>query len=301
MRRVALALVALSAGIGPSASAQEAQGPPKVLVVTREEIKPGKMTPHEKVAASYVAVAARANAPNYRLGLTPVSGDENAVLYLEAHPSFAALETARNAFDGAVASNAALKAEMDAVDRQGDLHQAVKTGIYRYRADLSYRPGKMDDVARARYMTMQTTRVKPGRGVDYIEYVKGLVAAREKANLDMHTAVYQVVSGAAPNTFVIFSTARSLAEWDDMIARAESDQKALEAAFGGPEPARQQRMILSDVVADTTIATYAMSPEISRPMPQFIAYDPGFWGGAKAPDSKALASKKETRKEQPKQ
>ena len=58
---------------------------------------------------------------------------------------------------------------------------------------------------------------------------------------------------------------------------------------------------MSDVVADTTVATYAMSPEISRPMPQFVAYDPGFWGTRPAADGKALATKKETRKEQPKQ
>lgn len=300
MRAAALSLVALAAGIGASASAQEPQGPPKVLVVTREEIKPGKMAPHAKVAASYAALTARANAPNYRIGLTPISGDENAVLYLEAHPSFAALETARNEFEGAVASNAALKAEMDQVDRQGDIHQAQRTTIYRYRADLSYRPRQMEDVARARYMTMTTTRVKPGRGVDYVEYVKGQVAAREKANLDMHTAVYQAVSGA-PFTFVIFTTARSLSEWDDGFARGEANQKAMEAALGGAEAARQQRMILSEVVAETTNATYAMNPEISRPMPQFMAYDPGFWGPAKAADTKALASKKETRKQQPKQ
>ena len=299
MRATALALVAL-VGIGASAPAQEPQGPPKVLVVTREEIKPGKMGPHSKMAAGYVAVAARANAPNYRIGLTPISGDENAVLYLEAHPSFAAFETARNEFAGAVASNAALKADLDAVERQGDMHSAQRTTIYRYRPELSYRPGRMDDVARARYMTMQTTRVKPGRGVDYVEYVKAQVAAREKANLDLHTAVYQAVSGGAMNTFVIFTTSRSLKEWDDNVARAEADQKAIEAALGGPEAARQQRMILSEVVADGNTATYAMSPEMSRPLPQFMAYDPGFWGTRPAADTKALASKKEIRKEQPK-
>ncbi len=52
------------------------------------------MGPHAKVAASFAALAAKANAPNYRIGLTPISGDDNAVLYLEAHPSFAALEAA---------------------------------------------------------------------------------------------------------------------------------------------------------------------------------------------------------------
>ena len=56
------------------------------------------------------------------------------MLYLEAHPSFAALEAAQNAFDGAIASNAALKAEFDAVQRHGDMHSSQRTAIYRYRA-----------------------------------------------------------------------------------------------------------------------------------------------------------------------
>jgi hypothetical protein len=159
----------------------------------------------------------------------------------------------------------------------------------------------MEDVARARYMTMTTTRIKPGRGIDYVAYLKGQIAAREKANLDMHTAVYQSVSGAAPNTFVVFGSARSLSEWDDVGARADADQKAMEAALGGAEAARQQRMVLADVIADSMVATYAMSPELSRPMPQFMAYDTAFWGPKASAGGKALATKKETAKPQPKQ
>jgi hypothetical protein len=297
--RATVALVALAAGVAASVSAQEPQGPPKVLVVSREEIKPGSMAAHTKSAVTYVSVANRVNAANYRIGLTPISGDDNVVVYLEAYPSFAALETARGAFDAAVAANAAMSAELD---RDGHLHASQRTTLYRYRADLSYRPGGMEDVARARYMSMQTNRIKPGRNADYVAYLKGQVAAREKANLDLHTAVYQSASGA-PFTFVTFTTARSLSEWDDGFARGEANTKAMEAALGGAEAARQQRMVLADVVAESTSAAYAMSPEISRPMPQFLAYDPGFWSPrpAAAGGSKALASKKETRKEQPKQ
>ena len=300
--RATVALVALAAGIGASTFAQEPQGPPQVLVVTRETIRPGKMGLHAKVAASYVALAARANAPNYRIGLTPLSGHADAVVYLEAHPSFAALEAATQAFDAAVASNAALKAEMDAVERQGDMHEAVTTAIYRYRPDLSTRPGTMEDVARARYMTMQTTRVKVGRMPDYVTYLRNQVAARQKYNSTLRTAVYQNTSGA-PFTFLILTTARSLSEWDDNAARADENQKALEAALGGAEAAHQQRMIFADVVAETSSATYAMRPEISRPLPQLAAYDPGFWGARPAVDAggKALASRKDVRKEPAKQ
>src|SRR5687767_11300352 len=107
--RATLALAALAAGLGASVAAQEPQGPPKVLVVAREEIKPGSMAAHTKSAATYVSVASRVNAANYRIGLTPITGDDNAVVYLEPHPSFAALETARRAFEGAVAANAAMQ------------------------------------------------------------------------------------------------------------------------------------------------------------------------------------------------
>jgi len=272
-----LCVLALST-IGAMASAQEIPGPPPVLVVNREEIKPGKMAAHTRAAAGFVAVAEKTKAANYRVALTPVSGDDNSVVYLEGYPSFAAFETARNAFDSALANNAALRAELEALDREGDQHSSQRTAIYRYRGDLSYRPMWMDGVARTRYMTISTTRVKPGRGVDYTDYLKGLNAAREKTGSDAHTAVYQVVSGAPNNTFISFGTARSLTEWDDFTAKMEENQKAMDAAVGVPDAVKQRRMVLFDVVADATTALYAMTPELSRPAPEFIAHDPAFWG-----------------------
>jgi hypothetical protein len=292
---------AAAAACGVSATAQEIPGPPKVLVVSREEIKPGKMTPHAKSAATFVSVANRAGAANYRIGLVPLSGDTNVVVYLEAHPSFAAYEAASTAFDGVVAKDAALKAEMDAVDRQGEMHESVKTGLYRFRPDLSYRPGGMEEVARARYMTIRTTRVRTGHTPEYVEYVKRFVAAREKAGVDAHTAVYQIVSGGDPSTFLTFTIARSLAEWDEVTARMAAEQKAIEEAYGGAEAARQQRMLLAEAVAETSLVTYAMSPEISRPLPQFVAYDAAFWGGKPPDTGKALAAQKPGRKPDSKQ
>ena len=82
MRAAAVTLMALAAAFGASASAQEAPGPPPILVVNREDIKPGKMTPHVKAASGYVAVAEKSKAANYRVALTPVSGDDNVVVYL---------------------------------------------------------------------------------------------------------------------------------------------------------------------------------------------------------------------------
>ena len=113
MRRVALPFVAVLAALGGAAVAEEAAGPPPVLLINKEEIKPGQMGPHEKNAAKFVAIQNKANAGSHRLGLIPVSGDNNVVLYLEGYGSFAELEKAQSEFDATLAMNASLRAELD--------------------------------------------------------------------------------------------------------------------------------------------------------------------------------------------
>ncbi len=121
---------------------------------------------------------------------------------------------------------------------------------------------------------------------------------REKANIDTHSVVYQIATGAGNNTFLIFSANRSLAEWDDLNAKAPERQKAIDAALGGDEVVKQRRMLISEIVADTYDTLYAMTPTISRPSPQIAAADPDFWTpkAAAAAPAKATAAKKEASK-----
>ena len=65
MRRFALPFVAVLAAVGGAAAAEEPAaplGPPPVLIINKEEIKPGLMGPHEKNAARFVAIQNKANA-----------------------------------------------------------------------------------------------------------------------------------------------------------------------------------------------------------------------------------------------
>ena len=290
-------LVGLLALAASAAVAQE--GPPPVLAVTREEIKPGKMSAHEKQAASYVALLAKASPESYRIGLTPVSGDENVVMYLQGYPSFAAVEASRNQMGAAIATNAAWKTEMDRIESQGgELHASQKSALFRYRSDLSYRPMKVNDVAQARFMSVTTVRIKPGRVPDYVDLVKDLNAAREKAGIDIHGVVYQVDSGVPNNTFLIITSNRSLGEVDDGYAKFDERQKAITAALGGDEVMKQRRMLASEIIAESYTNVYAMAPTISRPSPQFAAADPDFWAPkpAVAASAKATATKKEAPK-----
>jgi hypothetical protein len=289
-------LIALAVLLSCGASiAQEtaAGGPPPVIAIGREEIPPGRMPAHQRNAAGFVSVLNRVGATAHRIALVPLSGDDNQVLYLEPYASFADFEQARQQFDQAVASNAALRTEMEQLERDNvQLHKSQRTTLARHRADLSYRPRPREETARARYFSVTTIRLKPGRGPDYAEFIKQGNAARAKANIDDHIAVYQVASGAPFGTFLIFSSHKSLKEWDEGFARSQQDQKAMEEALGGPVVVASRRQLLAEIAAEAVNTLYAISPVMSRPTAQMAALDPDFWTPKPAVASgKALAKK----------
>jgi hypothetical protein len=275
--------------------AQDA-GPPKVISLAREEIKPGRGSAHAKSAASFIAAANKANAPIHRIALVPVSGDDNAVVYIQAFDSFADVEASYKQMEEAVAANASFKAELDRLDREEvDQHASQRRAYYTLRADLSYEPRTAEQTGKSRFMSVTTTRIKPGRGPDYVDYIKSLNVARKKAGVDVHTAVYQVATGAPTGTFLSFTSLRSLSDLDDIRQRGEQSQKAMEEALGGAEVVRQRRMLISEIVADGFNTVYAIEPSLSRPTALIAAADPDFWNPKPAAATKALAAKKETK------
>jgi hypothetical protein len=300
MRRFALSFVAVLAAVGGAAAAEEPPaplGPPPVLIINKEEIKPGLMGPHEKNAARFVAIQNKANADAHRLGLTPVSGDDNVVMYLEGYASFEDMEKSQRKFEATIAADAALRGELDQNTEQGaGMHASQKTALAVFRSDLSFRPVRMDEVAKARYFSVNTTRLNLGQMPAYEAYTKALNAARDKINADwVHTAVYQILSGAPANTFVTFTLFRSLTEWDEITAKMVERNKAIDEALGGEEVVKERRKQAREIMAESSSALFAVSPTISRPSPQFLAYDPGFWTPKAAAGGKALTSKKETK------
>jgi hypothetical protein len=292
MSRTTIALGIVLTGLAAAVAAQspEHTGPPPVLAITREEIKPGRMAAHEKLNAAFVAAVSRTPSESRWLGLVPVSGDENTTLFLSAFGSFAEVEAARKAEEAQFA-NAAFKAEIEALDKQGgDLHAAQRTTYARYRPDLSFHPGTMEDAAQSRYFGITTVRVKYNRIPDYVEYMKTVNAAREKAGLPIKLTAYQVTSGAQYGTFLYFRPLKSLKTWDDEYAATAESQKAMTEAYGGEEAARKVRLQGADLVMVADNAVYALNPKISRPSPEFAKYDVAFWA-PKADDTRTAAAK----------
>ena len=291
-----IALTGLAAAVG--AQSPDHSGPPPVLAITREEIKPGRMAAHEKLNAAFVAAVSRTPSRSQWLGLVPVSGDENTTLFISAFGNFAEAESQRKADEDQL-SNAAFKAEMEALDKQGaDVHASQRTTFARYRPDLSFHPGTMEEVAQSRYFGITTVRVKYNRIPDYVDYVKTVNAAREKAGLPIKLAAYQITSGAQAGTFLYFRPLKSLKTWDDDSAALAGMEKAMTEAYGGEEAARKVRLQGGDLVVVADNAVYAMNPKISRPSPEFAKYDVAFWT-SKSTDTRTASAGKPGASKQP--
>src|SRR5262249_42926121 len=159
------------------------EAPPPVLAIGRQQLKPGKLNAHEKLSTAWTALFAKASPETNWLGLEPIAGDDNVVLFLSGYSSFADAEAQHMKADSAMAQNAALKRARDRPTAQtADLLNAPQPAWSVPRAALSFHPPKMSDVAKSRLVSITTVRVKPGRIPDFLDYYKTLNAAREKAN-----------------------------------------------------------------------------------------------------------------------
>lgn len=278
MRRIqtVLGLVLLCS---PVAFAQEPSAPPPgMLVVTREQFKPGNMATHNKHIPAFYALFEKAKVGAARLGLLPVSGDQNHLLYFEGYPSAADMEATAKKMDDVMGGSPALQAEMDALTaKNASLHESQTVMHALFRGDLSYHPNTREQTGRARYFNVTVLRVNVGRGTDWADYTKQTNAAREKAGLDEHTAVYQVLSGAPAGTFLILGTWRSMSEADDGVKGNAARNQKLTAALGGESVVAARRKMTSELVAQAVTTLYAIDRATSRPRPEFVAADPDFW------------------------
>ena len=80
------------------------EGPPKVLYLVNEDIKPGLMGAHNKHSANFANIFRTLDTPNYRIALVPVAGSENEVIYITGCDSFKELEGILNATDKKMAA-----------------------------------------------------------------------------------------------------------------------------------------------------------------------------------------------------
>lgn len=246
----------------------QAPGPPRVLLIVREEIKPGMMPAHSIEANKVVQIYARAKSPWNRLAMVPVAGNENEVMYFWGFDSFADMEKSNKDLD--TIANVTFKADFDKVRPPGeDYHSSQRDSIAVFRPDLSYNPGV--DIAKMRYMRIQTVRVKPGHVRQFEESRRILNAAHAKAKIDEHMAVFAVAGGAQTGTYLV------IIPWDslDDIGTIPHGKDYWDAM--GDNNRDKLEKIENDSIVFSAVDIYAFAPQLSYASERMIAADPGFW------------------------
>jgi len=147
---------------------------------------------------------------------------------------------------------------------------------------LSYLPVP-SNLAKARYFTINTVRIRPGHAADFAEMRRLLNAAFAKAESKQRRAVYSVASGAPTGTYLIFAVMDSLKALDPLPSSMTMAQ-----AFG--DNLAKYNKLTQDIVISTEQTLFAISPKMSNPTKEMIAGDPDFW----APKPKPVAAAKPT-------
>ncbi len=263
-------------------------GPPKVLLIVREEIKTGMMAAHSSEANNVVQIYAKAKSPWNRLAMVPVAGNENEVMYFWGFDSFADLEKSNK--DLETISTVTFKNDFDKVRPPGeDYHSSQRDSIAVLREDLSYNPGA--DISKMRYMRIQTVRVKPGHAREFEEGRKVLNAAHVKAKIDEHMAVFQLVGGAQTGTYLVIIPWNSL----DGMATIPHGKDYWDAM--GENNRDKLEKIENDSIVFSSVDIYAFAPQLSYVSERMIAADPGFWTvkpmSESAPAPKKFGGKKQ--------
>jgi hypothetical protein len=255
------------------AAAQETPPPPpNFVLIVREEIKPGEMPAHEREGAAFVQTLAKVNArvadPKLRSGriaMSPVAGNENEVMYLWPYDSFDDMEKSQAEIDKMAGDPKLLKADFDQLPDER-LHVSQRDMIASYRPDLSYKVGRLD-VAQARYMTMQTVRVKSGHEDEYWEMMREkMFPARDKAGIKASYAVFQVIAGAPGTTFFVFRPFRSLAELDERAPVLTRNAMT-------EETRKEVDKVVDRAVMFQDVTFFRINPRLSHVAPEFAARD----------------------------
>ena len=264
----ALCLLSLGTCI---ASAQEAADehmtPPKVLVINREYLKPGKAgSLHEKSESAFIRAMTAAKWPTHYFAADSLSGPSRALFFV-GYDSFEAWEKDNLA----TAKNATLSGALDhAALADGELLNSYDTNVFAYRDDLSLRPSiKVENM---RYFEITRFVVRPGHGHEWETLVKMYINAYEKASPNAHWATFESVYGADNGgVFLAFNPMKSLAEVDQSMG---DGKKVMESM------SESDRKKFAELEASSTVSIqtnlFVFNPRMSYPWEEWIKADP-FW------------------------
>jgi hypothetical protein len=262
----------LSAGGFITTFAQETSDqippPPKVLVVQREYLKPGRSgSVHEKSESAFVKAMTDAKWPTHYFAADSLSGRPRSLFFI-GYDSFEAWEKDNLA----TMHNASLASAMDKASfADGDLLTEYDSTVAVFRDDLSLRAGV--DIPHMRYFEISRFVIRPGHGQEWEALAKEYKSDFEKADPNARWAMFESMYGADNGgVFLIFTPMKSLAETDRTLAASGK----VMASVGEAEMKKLEDMEASCVESFQT-NLFIFNPKMSYPPDAFVKADPDFW------------------------
>jgi hypothetical protein len=265
-----LLAVSLAVSCGCIVAAQEksmgSSSIPRVLQITREYTKPGKAgMVRDKTESAFIQAMARAKWPTHYIGMTSLSGKPRA-LFLTQYESFEAWEKD----NAAVEKNAALSAGLDRASMaDGELLDSIDQGVFVFNEELSLRP--RPDLSPFRYLDISAYHVRPGHNKDWVELVKMVRGAYEKAVPEAHWGVFAQYYGGEGGTYLVLTARKSLSEVD----RSFLDTKQFQAAMG-EDGMKKLDQLVAVTIESSLHNLFAFNPRMSYVADEWIKSD-DFW------------------------
>lgn len=264
---VSMATAACGWLVAQDMSTPAMSGPPKVLEIQREYLKPGKAGMiHDKSESSFVQAMTKAKWPTHYVALNSLSGKSRA-LYLVGYDSFADWQKDNDA----TAKNAALSAELDRLEQSdGELLTDVDQFVFYYQPDLSLRAS--GDLAHSRYIEVTSFHLRPGHHAEWNELVKMVIAGHQKAGTSANWATYELEYGGAGDTYTIFSADKGLGDIDTGFAEDKQFRDAI-----GEDGMKKVEELAAACLESSDSELFSINPRQSYAPEDWVKEDPEFW------------------------
>jgi hypothetical protein len=223
MKRTTMFLaVLLGAGFGSTTSAP-AQGmpktQPKLLTIEREEVKVGRSEEHSKHEAGWPAAFEKAKSPDYYIGMTSMTGP-NEAWYLIPSESHAAFGESMKRQD----KDPVLSAEVSRLSL-ADAQYINGARTIQAVAKPELGVGDFPDVNKVRFMEISVVRVHMGHETQFEDAAKAYATARKRTDSKAGYRVYVVIAGMPTPTYLIVASAEDYGEFDQKLAAGMATRK----------------------------------------------------------------------------
>jgi hypothetical protein len=289
MNKLSRSLLGLSLVVACSSTVAAQGNAPahNVLQITREFTKPGKNgMAHDKTESLFVQAMSKAKWPTRYLGMTSLSGKQRALFFIW-YESFDAWDKDM----AAQAKNAALTAGLEHANvTDGELLDSVDQGVFVSNEEMSLRP--MADISHQRYLEISSYHVRPGHTKEWIELVKLVKGAYEKAVPGAHWRVVEQRYGGDGGTYLVLTSHKTLAEIDRGFAESQQFYAAL-----GEDGMKKFSELIEKSVESSQHQLFAFNPRMSYVADEWVKADPDYWKpkAAAAPAAKPAAEEKKAK------